>query len=489
MLAFVLVVLSILLLAYYCFFGFYNVLYGFASLCKPRIKKVPHGNKKVAVVIVSFNEENVIVDTIEQCEKLTYPNKVIVVGDDSTDSRTHQLLLEVAERHQCHQSSDDPNKHVCESTSFVVFHRHSNEGYKAGNLKEIETYLKQNGFEYMYLLDADWWPQKDAIERALEIIEADPSIAFVQTKRRSYHDKMSFWEHCLALNEDGCYYVDLPGRQKMGDPILFTGCCTLFRLQHLYAAEGFRPGHLTEDIDLTNRLYLLGYKGVYAEHIVNEGEVPPHYPAFRKQQERWTIGSAHTLMDYFWPVITSDKLNFREKLVQLRQNAYFTTALAIEFSIVLAFIIALLSINPESLQIATLQYYFSYIALPYSVFIILALASNFIAPLVVIIKERSWHRLIYLPFTIWISWSMIHTYFVANLKGFLGIKQGWHRTPKGNRKKILHKKKVSFLFKLLNIITLLMLIVAYSIEWYNFGIVDPFALFWLPAMMVGVFLS
>jgi len=492
MIAFILIALQVLLLGYFCYFGFYNYLYGFASIYKhPLLKAKNISNKKVAVVIVSYNEKEVIADTIKACEQLSYENKVIIVGDDSNDYETIRVLENIAEKKGCRKIRGfGTNSEIFESQKFVIFHRHKNEGFKAGNLKEMEAYLKSRGFDYMYLLDADWRPQKDAIERCLEVIEADSAIAFVQTKRVGYHGKTSFLQRCLALNEDGCYYVDQPGRQAVGDPILFTGCCTLFRLEHLYAAEGFKPGHLTEDIDLTNRFYLMGYKGAYLDDVENEGEVPPHYPAFRKQQERWTMGTARTLREYFWPIIKSNKLSWTEKLGQIRQNMYFTSPVAIEFSIILAFIsVFLITAKVDSIAISQYQYYLERITVPYSTVLFAALASNFVAPLMVIIKKKDYLNFLAMPYATWLSWSVLHTYFLANIKGFFGVKAEWSLTPKTNRKIVNLKTKWHLGIKLANLATLLMLFTIYSIEWYELGWTDIYAFFWVPALIVGVFLS
>jgi cellulose synthase/poly-beta-1,6-N-acetylglucosamine synthase-like glycosyltransferase len=74
--------------------------------------------------------------------------------------------------------------------------------------------------------------------------------------------------------EEGCYYIDFEGRQVLGHPTLFSGCCTLFRLDAVARVGWFTAGHLTEDLDLTDRLWLDGWKGVYLEDVINYGEVP-----------------------------------------------------------------------------------------------------------------------------------------------------------------------------------------------------------------------
>ncbi|RJP56762.1 MAG: glycosyltransferase [Candidatus Auribacter fodinae] len=495
MLEYILLTLQLLLLAYFTAFGLYNYVYSIASLFSARLARTKKISGKVAVVIVSFNEKEVITDTISSCEKLTYPDKTIIVGDDSNDGITYPLLKKIAREKKCVQNTDPllvrhGITEVHESPSFVVFHRHNNEGFKAGNLKELERYLLARGYEYLFLLDADYHPQKDVIEKSMEVLLANPSLAYVQSKREYSHPKLSWLQHCLALNEESCYFVDLPGRQKIGDPILFTGCCTLFRLDALVRAEGFRPGHLTEDIDLTNRLYLLGLKGAYLGDASSEGEVPPDYRAYRKQQERWTMGTAHTLRDYFLPIITSKKISIKEKMGLLRQDLYYSSAVAIELSIILSLAsLYFLSANTDNYAAVHYRLFLQTIGIPYTILLFAALASNFAPLLITCIKKREWRDVLLIPYATWLSWSLLHTLFWANIKGFLRIRQNWFLTPKTNRKRIKTALRKNTALRTLNGATLALLSTVYFIEWAQFGWLDPYALFWIPALTVGTIYS
>jgi len=501
MFAIIIITLQVALLAYFCFFAYYIFRYSYYSLKQPKFKKVRKlSNKKVAIVIVSFNEGPVLKDTIAACEKLTYKNKMIICADDSKDNRTYPMLRRIAlnKGAKCisHKRFLKKGTVGYESKGFTVIHRKKNSGFKAGSLKELEHYLKAKKFEYMYLLDADWQPQIDTIERCLEVMEANKKIAFVQTKRISYHLETENLQRCLALNENACYYVDLPGRQNCGDAILYSGCCTMFRLSQLYEVDGFLPGHLTEDIDLTNRYYIKGYKGIYRKDVINIGDVPHHYSAFRIQQDRWTAGTIRTFKEYFWLIVKSKKMNFKEKVSLIRQNAYFTTALAIELSIILALIsVLMLTMNSDNYNAILYQYYLQYLGKPYAVIILIALLANFVPLFVTCYKHKRYKNLLFIPYATWLSWSLLHTYFIANMKGILNIKQGWALTPKlsrANRTKE-HKAKIkinsSFNYKLVNVVTLLLLFIVYYLEWTYLGKADIFAFFWLPAMTIGTLFS
>lgn len=495
MIALLLFIAQILLVSYFSVFAFYNYLYSFASLRKKTLKTVKHNNPKVAVVIVAYNESNVIADTVVACEKLSYPNLQIILADDSDSGVSIEVLRQIRQERGCkrvYPEEYNNRKHIniYESKGFTLFHRTKKAGFKAGCLKDLESYLKANDFEYMYLLDAEWWPQDDAVDRLVEVIEADKNLAYVQARRENGHGAMKFLQRCIALSDNGCYYVDLEGRQAVGDPILFTGCCTLFRLEHMYASGGFLPGHLTEDIDLTNRIYLAGFKGAYVGAVQNDGEVPPNYYAFRRQQDRWATGTARALKEYFWPIIRSKKLSFKEKFSLLRQNAYYTSSVAIEVSIVLALLSLLLMVwSPDSYQGALYVAYMYSIRWPYTVALLVALLSGFLPVIMTCIKRRSLEDLWVIPSATWLSWSLLHTYFMANMKGFFNIKQDWFLTPKSNRNSVTLTSRRDTRIKMLNLVTACVLVAIYGIQWIHYSRIDIYAFFWLPALIKGLWFS
>lgn len=497
MLIALLLVVPILLLLYFGFFAVYNYAYAFGALSRRRPPTVAaQSDASVAVVIVSFNEREVIADTVTACERLSYQNKTIIVGDDSKDPETIALLRRLAAERGCVRVDDaryaDTDIELWESDRFVVFHRADNIGFKAGNLSTLEQYLRQRGFSHMYLLDADWRPQADAIERCLEVIGVDPAIGYVQTKRLYHYGRTDHFQRCLALNEEACYLSDLPGRQRLGHMVLFTGCCAMFDLHALYAVGGFQAGHLTEDIDLSNRFYLAGYRGVYLENVANVGEVPPNYKAFRRQQERWAIGSARTFKEYFRPVLRS-RLSPRTKLSLLRQNAYYTAALCIEVSALWSLlVIALTVIGTEAGWAVpapgTLARIIGYVLAPVA---LLTLFSG-IAPLVVTtVKKREWINLLYIPAACWIALSVVHTYAIANIKGFRNTAQTWFVTPKTNRRKGIVRVRAARGMRALNLVTLVALSATYLAAYRDapgpaaLAMVAVYAVLWVPSMVIA----
>lgn len=488
------------LLLFFSYFAFFNYLYGIASFWRPRYKRVKPSNKPVAVVIVSFNEKYVLKDTIRSCEALDYENKIIILADDSTDQDIVSSLRNLAKKKGCiqnhsycentGQSGGQPKTEeieIWESKRFVFFHRPLNVGFKAGSLVKIQDYLQERGIELMYLLDADWQPQKDALERTLEVLEADDNVAFVQTKRESIPEGMNKFQKYVTLFEEGCYHVDFEGRQVLGHPILFSGCCTLFRMSAISDVGGFTPGHLTEDLDITNRFWLKGWKGLYLGEVVNQGEVPFSYDHFRRQQERWAAGTARSLMNYLKAILSSPRLSWVERFSIIRQNAYFVTTL---FT-VLAILIGVLTVfwitlfwNTYSVEFYL--YLLGLIKLPLVVIIYGCILSNFFEPLIMIlVKKRCYRDLVRLPMMAWYAWSILPTYAIGNMKGLFNQRLDWFRTPKYKRKnvKTLHGVPVSI--RLLNILIFTLLLCFYFSQGLFFGWFDEFILILLPAFFLA----
>ncbi|GGQ71254.1 glycosyltransferase family 2 protein [Couchioplanes azureus] len=487
----------LLLSLYFAFFAAYNYAYAAAALLRRRPPAVPlRTDARVAVVIVSFNERKVIADTVAACERLTFANKTIVVGDDSKDPETVALLRRLAAERDCVRVPGaryhDTDVELWESDGFVLFHRFHNAGFKAGNLKTLEGYLRERGFDYMYLLDADWRPQADALERCLEVVEADPATAYVQAKRLYHYGPGDHFQRCLAINEEACYLVDLAGRQQLDQMILFSGCCTMFDLAALYAVGGFRAGHLTEDIDLSNRFYLAGYRGVYLEDVANVGEVPPNYQAFRRQQERWAIGSARTCKEYFLPVLRSG-LDRWTKLSLLRQNAYFTAALGVEASVLWSLLVAAVAVLGIGRGQSAPAFEGPLRVVAYTL-VPTALVALFscVLPLVVgVVKKRDWLSLLYIPVACWIALSVVHTYAIANVKGFRNLAQTWFVTPKTNRRRGPVAVRGARRIRALNGVTLLALVATYLVAFRadagptGAALAAVYALVWIPSLVIA----
>jgi len=494
--------LQLACLSLFSAFAFFNYLYAFASLRKPHISRTQHSGEQVAVVVVAYNEEFILEGTLQACERLTYSNRFTVLADDSNDPNIVAQIRQFARARGCKQLLDhsfyqevsmesgeirhEPIE-IWESKDFVLFHRSDRSGFKAGSLKKLQSYLEHRGVDYMYLLDAEWQPQPDTLERTLEVLEAQDNLAFVQTKRTAFPDGMSVFQKYVALSEEGSYYVDFEGRQVLEHPTLFSGCCTMFRLSAIAQVGGFTPGHLTEDIDLTNRLWLAGWKGIYLGNVINYGEVPFAYDHFRRQQERWSTGTSRVLKEYFWAIVKSNKLTVVEKLSALRQNAYYSTPVLTGAVIILGMsTVWWLAAGWNSYEVEYYFYLLSFVKLPIVIVVCICLLSNLIQPFVMIVfKRRSYGDLLHLPMLLWYGWSILLTYIGANAQGLFGIKLDWFRTPKFLRHRVGPLSSGPVSVRILNLCVCAMFMAFYFIEGWVFGWFDTWGLLLVPAFLIA----
>jgi cellulose synthase/poly-beta-1,6-N-acetylglucosamine synthase-like glycosyltransferase len=376
---------------------------------------------------------------------------------------------------------------IWESADFVLFHRPINAGFKAGSLLKIQHYLQSRNIELMYLLDADWHPQQDTLERTLEVLEANKNTAFVQTKRLSFPTGMNLFQKYVAFFEEGCYYVDFAGRQVLGHPILFSGCCTLFRLDTIAEVGGFTPGHLTEDLDLTDRLWLHGWKGIYLGKVINYGEVPFSYDHYRRQQERWAAGSARALRDFLWPILRTKEFNWVEKLSAIRQNAYFTSTLLTGLMILLGILtIFWLALARNTYAVEYYLYLLGSVKIPFIILLYWCILSNFVELLVMIIfKTHRYRDLLHIPMVVWYAWSILPTYIIGNFKGLFSLSLDWFCTPKFIRSQVRHLPPAPSSVRMLNVCIFAILLGFYFSQGWIFGWFDEFALILIPAFLLA----
>jgi cellulose synthase/poly-beta-1,6-N-acetylglucosamine synthase-like glycosyltransferase len=487
---------QLLLLSCFAFFAVFNYLYAFAALRPRRIGRVKHSGRRVAVVIVSYNEKYVLPATIRSCEQLTYPNKVIVLSDDSDDPAIVESLARTAAARGCRfkgtQRPAGPGTaevafDLWEAPDFVFLHRASNLGFKGGNLRQVSVYLRAHGINLVYLLDADWHPQPDAIERMLEALEADERTAFVQAKRVTLENGLGLFQRYVAISEEGCYYVDFEGRQAARHPILFSGCCTLLRLDAVEAVGGFAFGHLTEDLDVTNRLWLAGWTGTYCGDVVNHGDVPFSYDDFRRQQERWAYGTAVCLRHYLGKIVRARHLGVLGRLAALRQNCYFSTSVLTASAVLQGFGVVLwLALDAGSYAVEYYLYLVGQWRTPLVWIVYACIFSNLLEPVIMIlVKRRRPRDLLHLPMAVWYAWSVLPAHVWGTLKGLLHARTGWFRTPKYVRGELGRLSQLPFVARVVNGTICALLLAMYFVEGWAFGWRDPFALLLVPAFLLA----
>jgi cellulose synthase/poly-beta-1,6-N-acetylglucosamine synthase-like glycosyltransferase len=268
----------------------------------------------VSILIPACNEENVIGRLLERITNFTYPKdklQVIVIDDASSDQTG-----KIAEDYKS-------------SYPFIdVLHRDKTNGRTGKASAMNQGFLKSTG-EIVLCFDADYYPQKDIVEKLVEAF-IDPTVGAVQGRVVVLNEPQNIVTRLVALERIGGYRIDQEARDNLGLITQFGGTVGGFRRSILENLNGWDESILAEDTDLTFRLYLAGYKIRYNLQAECYEEAVDNWKAYRQQRYRWAKGHMQCFFKHSWSVLTSKYLNTMEKLDGLLLlNVYFMPLLAL----------------------------------------------------------------------------------------------------------------------------------------------------------------
>jgi cellulose synthase/poly-beta-1,6-N-acetylglucosamine synthase-like glycosyltransferase len=177
--------------------------------------------------------------------------------------------------------------------------------------------------------DADYYPQKDIVEKLVSVF-ADPTVGAVQGRVIVLNEPYNVVTRLVALERIGGYRVDQQARESLGLIPQFGGTVGGVRKSLLDRFGGWDETSLAEDTDLTFRTCLAGYTVRYVNDAECYEEAVESWAAYRKQRYRWAKGHMQCAFKYSFKVLTSRKLNFRRKLDGLLLlGVYFMPVLAL----------------------------------------------------------------------------------------------------------------------------------------------------------------
>lgn len=236
--------------------------------------ELPH----VLVQLPLFNEGELVEPLLDAVAALDWPHDRLSVQvlDDSTDGSVEISRRAVA-------------RHIAAGLKVELLHRTKRDGYKAGALA---AGLERTDAEYIAILDADFVPSKDLLHRLLPTLMADEGLAFVQARWGHGNRDANRLTLAQAALLDAHFAVEHEARHRIGLPIQFNGTCGVWRRGAIHSAGGWQGDTLTEDMDLSIRAQLHGWRAAYRGDVVVDGELPESARAWRSQQSRWTKGGA-----------------------------------------------------------------------------------------------------------------------------------------------------------------------------------------------------
>lgn len=277
---------------------------------------------RVTVQLPLYNELYVVERLLDAVAELDYPKDrlEIQVLDDSTDESLSVTQKKV----------DEIRK---QGMDISHIHRVDRQGFKAGALKEGLAVSKG---DYIAIFDADFIPGKDFLQKTIPHFK-DPKVGVVQTRWGHLNRDYSTLTRIQAFALDAHFTIEQVGRNFSKHFINFNGTAGVWRKNCIEDAGNWQGDTLTEDLDLSYRSQLKGWKFKYLEDVETPAELPVIISAARSQQFRWNKGGAENFRKMRSHILRNPSIPFRTKvhgLIHLLNSSMFLNI----------FIVAILSI-------------------------------------------------------------------------------------------------------------------------------------------------
>ncbi len=260
----------------------------------------------VTIQLPLYNEACVAGRLIRAVSELDYPSEklVIQVLDDSTDETTEVVAEAVAELQQ-------------QGLRISHIRRGSREGFKAGALAHG---MILGTSDLIFILDADFVPPPDILRKTVDFF-TDPGIGLVQMRWGHLNRKQSLLTRLQAMFLDGHLLLEQTARCHSGRFFNFNGTAGIWRRTAIENAGGWHADTLTEDLDLSYRAQLKGWRFLFLPDLVIPAELPEEMNGFKTQQKRWTKGSIQTCLKIL-PKVWSAPVSL---IIKLEATAHLTS--------------------------------------------------------------------------------------------------------------------------------------------------------------------
>lgn len=252
----------------------------------------------VLVQLPTFNEGKLIARVADAVGKFDWPKERlhIQVLDDSTDGSDKHSLQVVKTLQDF-------------GLDAVLIHRDERAGFKATALAEG---LRQSHAEYFAIFDADYIPPKDFLRRCVRPLLHDDRLALVQARCDYLNADANWITYTQRRILDAHFAIEQPARCWSGELMPFNGTCGIWRRTAIDEAGGWQGDTLAEDMDVSYRVQLLGWRTLILTSVAVPGELPATFRSWTRQQFRWVEGSAQVTRKLL-PAIWRSRLTFFRK--------------------------------------------------------------------------------------------------------------------------------------------------------------------------------
>jgi cellulose synthase/poly-beta-1,6-N-acetylglucosamine synthase-like glycosyltransferase len=416
----------------------------------------------VTVQLPIFNEKYTVERLLRAVTRLDYPADRIQIQvlDDSTDDTLDLIACLV-------------DIYKSRGVNIELVHRVDRKGYKAGALQDG---LRTATGELIAIFDADFVPRSDWLKRTVPSFQ-NPTLGCLQTRWGHTNQRYNSLTQAEAMGIDGHFIIEQTVRSKNGFFLNFNGTAGLWRRACIEDAGGWQWDTLTEDLDLSYRAQMRGWKFDYLPDVVVPAELPPQVEAYKKQQFRWAKGSFQVVRKILPTVLQADLPLTVRFMALLHLTGYFVHPLMLS---------VLLLTLPVGLLVPG----------AFNVFPI-SLVAGLGPPLLYLTATATQHRSILrrmssFPLLVIVGFGLSLSTSIAVLEGLFSKGGAFIRTPKlnvGNRPKQRQKIDRSYVAPLSAIVWIEIVLGLYALIT---GIVLlPYLgwsiLFWMVIYMLGFF--
>ena len=361
----------------------------------------------ITVQLPIFNERMVVSRLVKAVSELDYPMDLLEIQilDDSTDE-TKQIC-----EHEAAQLK-------ARGFDVTLIHRADRTGFKAGAL---ENGMARAKADFIFILDADFVPAPGVLHEMVHYF-TDEKIGMIQTRWGHLNRDYSLLTKAQALFLDGHLVVEQVARSRSGRFFNFNGTAGIWRKQTIIDAGGWQHDTLTEDLDLSYRAQMKGWKFIFLKDVISPAELPVDINGFKSQQFRWTKGSIQTCRKILGPVWRSD-IPFLLKIEA-------TVHLAANYTYLLLFIMLFL-VFPGAGRDFTLGGYRGWLFdLPIVLLTTGSVGAFYLSSQIAAYPKTGWKNIIYLPVLLALGIGMSISNGKGVLEAMLGQESAFIRTPK-----------------------------------------------------------
>ena len=288
--------------------------YYLAFLSRTRKESQPTidwGTPTITIQLPIYNEKYVAKRLVDAVCHMDYPkNKMKIMVCDDSDDDTVELLRDVVDSYK--------------KEGYQIEHvrRGTRKGYKAGALKHA---MKTTDTELVAIFDADFIPPTWFLKRAIPHF-SKPSIGLIQCRWGHVNENYSTITQVQALSLDFHFLIEQKAKSDSHLFMNFNGTAGIWKRDCIEDAGGWHTATLVEDLDLSYRAQMKGWKCVFLPDIVVDAELPAQMNAAKRQQFRWAKGSIQCATKLLFDITVKRKVSIEAKIqafIQLTRHIVY----------------------------------------------------------------------------------------------------------------------------------------------------------------------